>query len=92
MAVWARILRLHLDYYDQRILEKVGQQLGTLLKIYAHTTNAERERFARLCVQVDLTKPFISSVRICWKHLQHIQYEGIDFCFLCGIFGHQVKN
>ncbi len=36
-AVWARLPELPIELYDSRLLTRIGNQLGTLLKIDAHT-------------------------------------------------------
>lgn len=41
MAIWARLLGLPLDYYDRAILTRIGNRMGRLLKIDAHTVKSE---------------------------------------------------
>ncbi|GMY33132.1 hypothetical protein FCV25MIE_28374 [Fagus crenata] len=53
-AVWARLLELPIELYDMNILRRIGNQLGSLLKIDARMMDNERGRFTRLCVQIDL--------------------------------------
>lgn len=59
------------------------------------TEEAVRGRFARLCVEVDLTKPLLPKLWIgkhpqrieIGKHPQRIEYEGLRMlCFQCGRF------
>ena len=48
-----------------------------------------RGRYARLCVQLDVNKPFITSVQI-GEFEQSVSYEGIQrLCFSCGRLGHR---
>lgn len=52
--------------------------------------NRERGRFARICVQINVEKPLIKTVKI-GKMAQVVQYEGInDICFACGHIGHRI--
>ena len=46
------------------MLRKIGEVIGPVLKIDAHTANGARGRFARLCVQVNFDKPLIKTVKI----------------------------
>ena len=74
------------------ILNRIGNQLGTLLKVDAHTVDGEKGRFARLCVQIDLDQPLTPMVRIGDIH-QRVQYEGISaICFHCGCVGHKAPT
>lgn len=49
-TIWARFMGLLADYYDRIILQRVGNQLGKLLKVDARTTNMERGLYPRICV------------------------------------------
>ena len=49
-------------------------------------------RFARLCVQIDVTKPLVTGILI-GKVEQLVSYEGIHrLCFDCGRVGHHREN
>ena len=51
--------------------------------------NGERGRFARVCVQIDVNKPLVSSIKI-GRMIQPVQYEGLNsLCFACGRLGHR---
>ncbi|OMO68240.1 reverse transcriptase [Corchorus capsularis] len=86
--VWVRLPNLPYEYYDKPFISKVGSALGKLLKVDFHTNDGSKGRFARLCLQVDLTKPLRQKFKIV-KWVQHIQYEDIKFCFHCGFVGHK---
>jgi hypothetical protein len=91
-AVWTRLPELPMELYDMDILNRIGNQLGTLLKVDARTVDGERGRFARLCIQIDLDQPLIPMVRI-GDITQWVQYEGIfAICFHCGCVGHKTPN
>lgn len=63
--------------------------VASLLKVDAHACDANRGRYARLCVQISLDKPLLSSVSL-GHHVQCIFYEGMhQICFLCGKIGHK---
>ena len=88
-AIWARLLKLPIKFYDNSILQRIVNQLGNLLKIDARTIDNVKGRFARLCIQVDLDSPLISKIWI-GSLTQPVQYDGISFiCFECGCIGHQ---
>ena len=63
-----------------------------MLRVDTHTASEARGRFARLCVQVDVTKPLVTAIKI-GKLEQSVCYEGIQkLCFDCGRMGHKREN
>lgn len=57
-----------------------------------HTASKARGRFARLCIQIDVTKPLVTTIRI-GKFEQPMCYEDIQkLCFNCGRMGHKREN
>nr|POF02841.1 hypothetical protein CFP56_10899 [Quercus suber] len=59
-TIWARLPELPIELYDRCILQRIGNQLGNLLKVDARTIDNVRGRFAQLCVQIDLDSPLTS--------------------------------
>ena len=92
VAVWIRLPKLPIEYYDPVVLRKIGEAIGPVLRIDAHTTNGARGRFARLCVQVNLDKPLIKTVKI-GRLAQIVLYKGLNsLCFECGRIGHRKET
>ncbi|GLT63477.1 hypothetical protein SLA2020_360400 [Shorea laevis] len=88
-AIWARLPHLPIEYYDVQILERIGNILGTPLRLDAHTAHQSRGQYARICIQVDLDEPLVPFVRI-GKHIQKVLYEGpAALCYECGCVGHK---
>ncbi|CAL8995810.1 unnamed protein product [Prunus brigantina] len=57
-------------------------------RVDAHTMGQARGKFARLCVELDLSKPLILFIEV-EGHTYGVVYEGIQLvCFECGCFGH----
>lgn len=73
-------------------MERVGEKLGTLLKIDACTSATLRGRYARICVQVATDKSVKKLVTI-GTHHQRIIYEGEGIlCTICGRVGHTNRS
>lgn len=92
MAVWIRVAAIQLECFDVWALKRIGNLLRKLLKIDALTTSQNKGKFARLCVELDLTKPLDAFVQInqTWYN---VEYEGLpDICYLCGLYGHKREN
>jgi len=90
--VWIRIPSLNLVYYDESLLWALASMIGTPVKVDLHTLKVARGRFARMCVEIDLTKPVVGRVGINgdWYH---VQYDGLHIiCTQCGCYGHVLKD
>jgi len=53
--------------------------------------------FARVCVEVDLTKPLVPGCPVGLSEenefFQEFAYEGISvYCYRCGVVGHRVED
>ncbi|XP_056688867.1 uncharacterized protein [Spinacia oleracea] len=86
--VWVTLPELPLEFYEKSMLEDIGQQLGTVVKIDTHTLKGEARRFANICVLISKEN---TPARGIWlgKSYQKIQYSsGVWFCKHCNQFGH----
>ncbi|KAJ4837446.1 hypothetical protein Tsubulata_023175 [Turnera subulata] len=81
-----QISKLELAYYDRELLMRVGNRIGKFLRIENATLLASRCNFARICVEVDLTKPLKSKIKI-RRRVRRLVYEGLHIYFECGKFG-----
>ncbi|OMO70978.1 hypothetical protein COLO4_28420 [Corchorus olitorius] len=89
VAVWVRLNELPVEFFDGDILQKIGRNIGKLIKIDTHTLADERRRYARLCVQINMDKPLAKFIQIEGQK-QPITYEGISaLCFHSGKIGHK---
>ena len=71
------------------VLKQIRNAIGKILRIDTHTIAEVRDRFARLCVQVDIDKLLITNILIGGIH-QHVNYEGMHrLCFSCGRIDHR---
>ncbi|CAL8138480.1 unnamed protein product [Prunus armeniaca] len=92
MAAWIRVSAIQLECFDVWALKRIGNLLGKLLKIDALTTSQNRGKFARLCVELDLSRPLEAFVQInnVWYN---VEYEGLlDICYMCGCYGHKREH
>nr|XP_023902463.1 uncharacterized protein LOC112014276 [Quercus suber]POF27029.1 uncharacterized protein CFP56_40394 [Quercus suber] len=89
IAVWIRLSGLPIEYYNAKALQHIGKAIGNVLRIDTFTATESRGKFARLCIQVDVNKPLVTTVMI-GKLQQSVTYEGIhNLCFECGRLGHR---
>lgn len=91
-VVWVRFPGLNLVYYDESFLLAMASAIGRPIRVDTNTLKVERGRFARVCVEVDLTAPVVGKI---WVngHWYKIQYEGLHLiCTNCGCYGHLARN
>ncbi|XVF06754.1 hypothetical protein REPUB_Repub06bG0077800 [Reevesia pubescens] len=88
VATWVRFPGMLLEFYDGDVLRRMGNEIGKAVRIDRTTSFMLRGKFARMCVELDLTKPLVSKIYIGGRW-QKVEYEGLKMlCFHCGKFGH----
>lgn len=88
-VVCVRILELPLELYNDIFLKRLGNSLGSMLKIDKLTSIHSRGQFARICVEVYLAKPVVPQVMV-RAELLNLEYEGLHtICFHFGVYGHR---
>lgn len=86
---WVRLAGIPIEFYSERILVQIGNKLGKEVKVDITTLRVERGRYARICVEIDLTQPLISVVTLNGRDYK-VEYEGLHLiCFDCGKYGHR---
>ncbi|KAL4390845.1 hypothetical protein AHAS_Ahas03G0185800 [Arachis hypogaea] len=92
ITAWIRLPGLPIELYNGKILRKIGDLIGRTCKIDYNTSHLCRGKFARLCVEVDLTKPLLGRYMVNGNVYQ-VEYEGIhQICFTCGKADHEQKH
>lgn len=88
VIMWVRLPGLPAEYYNRIFLWKIGKRIGTPIKIDEATSLVSRGKYARLCVEVDITKPLLARFKL-REEIKRIEYEGVHLvCFKCGMYGH----
>lgn len=92
MAIWLCLPHLPTEFYDSRILQRMGRRIGTLLKIDTCTSASLWGRYAKIWVQIQMDIPVMASINIGGHH-QEIEYEGEGIlCTAWGYLGHTSSN
>ncbi|XP_021611705.1 uncharacterized protein LOC110614472 [Manihot esculenta] len=73
LTVWIQFPCLPIEYYDENFLMRVGAKVGKPIRVDTRTSLVSRGRFARMCVEVDLSKPLLSKFKL-QKRIRKIEY------------------
>lgn len=90
--VWVRFSELPLELFDEESSICYGKHVGKTMKIDKITLQADRGKYARVCMEVDLSEPLVPFISILGC-LQRVEYEGpFVICFDCEKYSHKPKN
>ncbi|CAI0468549.1 unnamed protein product [Linum tenue] len=92
MIVWVQLPALKVHFYHKEVLTTLGNLIGRTVKLDFHTLNRQRAKFARIAVEVDLSKHLIPRI---WldDEWQKVEYENLPaVCFECGKIGHSSET
>ncbi|GKV19005.1 hypothetical protein SLEP1_g29305 [Rubroshorea leprosula] len=92
-AVWVKLHGVPSMCFHEAIVLYLASKLGKPIKVDSITLLGMREKFARVCVEVDLSQKLPSTFDLDLEELPQtmvlVQYEGLHrICFHYGEFGH----
>ncbi|CAI0627582.1 unnamed protein product [Linum tenue] len=79
---------LKVHFYHKEILTTLGNLIGRTIRLDFHTLTVQRAKFARIAVEVDLSKPLVPRIWLAdaW---QKVEYENLpEVCFECDRIEH----
>ncbi|CAL1392981.1 unnamed protein product [Linum trigynum] len=88
VTAWVQLPELPVHFYHREVLFALGNLIGRTVKLDYHTERLERGKFARLAIELDMTQPLPTRIRLdgFW---QQVVYENLpQICFDCGRIGH----
>ncbi|KAL2930965.1 hypothetical protein RDABS01_036375 [Bienertia sinuspersici] len=94
VPIWTRFPKLELKYWGHRSIHKLGDAIGTTLKVDRLTEQKERLAYARIMVEVDIQKELPDQIEFINEKgismVQLIEYEWRpNFCSKCNKYGHR---
>lgn len=60
LLVWVRFPMLPIEYFEDEFLIKIGKNVGRPVKVDNTTSLVSKGKFARVCVEIDFSKPLLS--------------------------------
>eukprot|EP00253_Pinus_taeda_P023327 PITA_23327 len=73
MPVWVRLYNLPLHFWHERVLEGIGNNIGKYVKTDLERIDERIYTFARICVEVDLSKGLLDNIRLVYKQQNWLQ-------------------
>lgn len=95
VPIWICLPYLPFPLHNPSYLQRIGNTIGKFLRADAPTQRMQNLMQARICVEVDVSKPFVPHIWIGKTKedgfMQHIDYEGNNaFCTECELLGQVV--
>nr|XP_025637779.1 uncharacterized protein LOC112733123 [Arachis hypogaea] len=90
--VWVRISGLPIWCYQEQAMMRIASAIGVPIKVDLATKLAERGRYARVCVQINLGLPVIKHIIV--EGVTHVvEYESLNLiCNSCARYGHDMAQ
>ncbi|CAL1397875.1 unnamed protein product [Linum trigynum] len=88
VVAWIQLPEFPVHFYHREVLFALGNLIGRTVKLDYHTEHRQRGKFARIAVELDMSKPVPTRIYLdgFW---QAVQYENLPLiCFECGCVGH----
>ncbi|CAI0453976.1 unnamed protein product [Linum tenue] len=86
--VWARFPGLPREFINKEAVERIAEKIGKPVRVDRATQTGDRGKYARVNIEVDLTKPLLSKFKI-EGLTYYVEYEGLHrICTECGKYGH----
>ncbi|GAV75964.1 DUF4283 domain-containing protein [Cephalotus follicularis] len=91
-AIWMRLPGLPLPLHNPSFLKAIGDSLGRYLCSDAYTAKLKNPRAARICVELDISKPlpsaFIAAFGVMQFHQRILIESRTSYCTHCLLQGH----
>ncbi|XP_042005569.1 uncharacterized protein LOC121754260 [Salvia splendens] len=96
VAIWCNILALPVHLFEESSLVAIGEMLGKPVQVDRATITRSRVSFARICVEVDLSRPIPEEIDIdiAGKHVTlKVKWDKIPlYCNECKHVGHSAMS
>ncbi|CAN1750614.1 hypothetical protein LINPERHAP1_LOCUS4098, partial [Linum perenne] len=92
ILTWVRLPKLPIHYFNHTAVNRIGNHIEKTVRLDLATSEGARARYARVCVEIDLTKPLLGKYMI-GDRVFYVEYESIEnFCYLCGLYGNKAES
>lgn len=92
---WVQVWNIPTHWMSLETGRKIGNQLGTVKDVMLVESGGKEERFLKILVVIDLTKPLQRGTKLKYRQSDSwvdFRYEQLPiFCFYCGQIGHNER-
>ncbi|CAN1157803.1 hypothetical protein LINPERHAP2_LOCUS21761 [Linum perenne] len=90
ILTWVRLPKLPIHFFNPVAVGRIGDYIGKTVRLDLATKDGSRARYARVCVEIDLSKPLLGKYVIEDRVLR-VEYESLEnLCYFCGVYGHKM--
>ncbi|XP_010683803.1 uncharacterized protein LOC104898415 [Beta vulgaris subsp. vulgaris] len=90
--IWISLPELSLEFFCKDILHSIGNSLGSLVKIDAHSLEGDRKRFASVCVLMKANQCVPGRVWVGATCHELVYSDSPWLCHRCRKIGHNMKR
>ncbi|CAN0903112.1 hypothetical protein LINGRAHAP2_LOCUS37194 [Linum grandiflorum] len=90
--VWVTLPYLPIEFYNLVAVTRIASRIGKPVRVDRATKECARGKYARVCVEVDLSKPLLPKYKV--EGVTYlVVYEGFHkICTKCGMYGASVHS
>ncbi|CAN1759861.1 hypothetical protein LINPERHAP1_LOCUS7296, partial [Linum perenne] len=89
ILTWVRLPRLLVNYFNHVAISRIGNYIGRTVHLDLSTMKGAHARYTRVCVDVDLLKPFLDKYSI-EDRTFHVVYGSLsNLCFFYELYGYK---
>ncbi|WOH11482.1 hypothetical protein DCAR_0830969 [Daucus carota subsp. sativus] len=97
MEIWVQVHDIPTGMLSDKVLQTIGNQVGTFIKVDAGNTSGMWRQYVRIRVSLDIDKPLKRRMKIKRENGTfswiNFKYERLStFCFVCGRIGHSDRD
>ncbi|CAN1187974.1 hypothetical protein LINPERPRIM_LOCUS32152, partial [Linum perenne] len=92
ILTWVRLPKLPIHFFNHITVTRIGNHIGQTVCLDLATSEGARACYAKVCIEVDLTKPLLGKYMI-GDRVYYVEYESLEnMCFTCGMYGHKLDT
>ncbi|CAN1726174.1 hypothetical protein LINPERHAP1_LOCUS397 [Linum perenne] len=92
ILTWVRLPRLPIHFFNELAVTRIGNHIGRTVRLDLATSEGARARYARVCIEVDISKPLLGKYMI-EDRTYLVEYESLEnICHHCGLYGHIIDG
>ncbi|CAN1788149.1 hypothetical protein LINPERHAP1_LOCUS17932, partial [Linum perenne] len=92
ILTWVRLPKLPIHFFNSTTVTRIGNHIGKTVRLDLATKEGARARYARVCVEVDISKPLLGKYMI-GDQTFYVEYECLEnLCYTCDRYGHKLDS